>query len=80
MSNCGHVTHEKGSSKIKAHTSFAAAVEHAKKQHRVTAVVAICDGRARVVTRCKDGGCGGGLSGVRRRSKVSKKRRARRRS
>jgi len=76
MTTCGYITHEKGTTKIKGHKSFVSAVEYAKSQSKVTAVVSVCRGQAKVLTRCKDGGCGGSsLSGVRKRRKKSKKRR-----
>lgn len=73
MTTCGFITHEKGTTKIKGHKSFASAVEYAKLQNKVTAVVSVCRGQAKVLTRCKDGGCGGGLSGVKRKKAARKK-------
>ncbi len=77
MTTCGYVTHEKGATKIKGHKSLDSAVQHAKQGKKTTAVVRICKGKAVVVARCANGGCGGGLSGTRGRKK--KARRARRR-
>ena len=77
MTTCGYVTHEKGASKIKGHKSLDSAVQHAKKASKTTAVVRICKGKAVVIARCANGGCGGSLSGT--RSKKRRTRRARRR-
>ena len=77
MPKCGYITHSKGSLKIKAHTTLDAAVQHAKQQTKVTVVMRMCPGNPRtpVIARCKDGGCGSSLSGVRKRRKKSKKKR-----